>query len=104
MNCCATTASVKETISEADEPVNDDRDKAETQRCRGCKGQSRPVSRKTVLLMLKPELLEQAMTGTYSFCPARECPVVYFEEQSSHRFTIDDLRVTVGVKASADPI
>jgi hypothetical protein len=54
--------------------------------------------------MLKADLLEQAMAGTYSFCSARDCPVVYFDEQGSHRFTIDDLRVPVGVKASDDPI
>ena len=54
--------------------------------------------------MLKPHLLEQAMTGTYSFCATRECPVVYFEEHGSHKFTIDDLRVRVGVKEGADPI
>lgn len=54
--------------------------------------------------MLKADLLEQAMTGTYGFCSARDCPVVYFEEQGSHRFTTDDLRVSVGVKASQDPI
>jgi len=57
-----------------------------------------------VLLMLKPELLEQAVTGTYSFCSARDCPVVYFEEHGSHQFTIDDLRVRVGLKAKEDPI
>jgi hypothetical protein len=104
MTCCETTASLRETSSEADEPVTDNRDKSEAQRCTHCKSQSRPVSRKTVLVMLKPELLEQAMTGRYSFCSARDCPVVYFEERDRHRFTIDDLRVTVGVKASADPI
>jgi hypothetical protein len=57
-----------------------------------------------VLLMLKPELLEQAMTGMHSFCSARDCPVVYFEEQGSHQFTIDDLRVRIGVKSKEDPI
>ena len=54
--------------------------------------------------MLKPDLLEQAMTGKYSFCSARDCRVVYFEEQGSYEFTTDDLRVTVGVKASGNPI
>ena len=99
MNCCAT------------ESTSDDRERGETvadeisaQRCRNCEGQSRPVSRKTVLLMLKPDLLEQATIGTYSFCSAQYCPVVYFEEHSSHSFTTDDLRVAVGVKASEDPI
>jgi len=54
--------------------------------------------------MLKPELLEKAMTGTHSFCSARDCPVVYFEERESHRFTIDDLRIRVGPKVKEDPI
>ena len=99
MNCCSIEA------------VTDERESTETlikgrsiERCESCGGQSRPVSRKTVLLMLKPLLLELAMTGTYRFCAAKECPVVYFEEQRSHRFTIDDLRVRVGVKESGDSI
>lgn len=99
MNCCPT------------ESGTDEREKAGTvaieisgQLCTNCQGQSRPVSRKTVLLMLKPHLLEEAMMGTYSFCAALDCSVVYFEEQGSNRFTIDDLRVLVGVKASTDPI
>src|SRR5881409_829576 len=99
MNCCATEASCDE--RERTETVINDRS---IERCESCGGQSRPVSRKTVLLMLKPHLLEQAMTGTYSFCATRECAVVYFEEQGSRRFTVDDLRVRVGVKESADPI
>ncbi len=99
MNCCTP------------ETATDDGHTAETlateisaARCQDCEGQSRPVSRKTVLLMLKPHLLEQAMTGTYSFCAAPDCRVVYFEEQGSQRFTTDDLRVPVGVKASEGPI
>jgi len=104
MNCCTPNAEPGETSTVAVEAVMNGRDGAETQYCRNCKGQSRPVSRKTVLLMLNPHLLEQAMTGSYSFCAARECPVVYFEEQGSHRFTVDDLRVRVGVKENADPI
>lgn len=54
--------------------------------------------------MLKSHLLEQAMAGSYSFCSASECPVVYFEEQGRQRFTNDDLRVRVGVKVKTDPI
>ena len=106
MNCCATDTSIGECGLEGEEAVPGSREGPEAviQRCASCGGQSRPVSRKTVLLMLKPDLLEQAMTGTYSFCSARDCPVVYFEEQGRHRFTTDDLRVTVGVKASEDPI
>jgi hypothetical protein len=97
MNCCRS------------ETVTDDGDKAvadETSvaRCQDCKGQGRPVSRKTVLLMLKPHLLEQAMTGDYRFCSTPDCPVVYFEEQGALRFTTEDLRLTVGIKARVDPI
>jgi hypothetical protein len=103
MNCCTPNTEPTDTSTVAD-AVTNGRDGAGTQHCRKCKRQSRPVSRKTVLLMLKPHLLEQAITGSYSFCAARECPVVYFEEQGSRRFTLDDLRVRVGVKESADPI
>lgn len=75
-----------------------------TQRCGNCNGKSRPVSRKTVLLMLKPELLEGALAETYRFCATHECPVVYFDEDGQRAFTQDDLRVIVGVKANVDPV
>lgn len=99
MTCCATEGTLDrrentETLTKA----------ISLQSCGNCGGQGRPVSRKTVLLMLKPDLLEQAMSGTYSFCPARDCPVVYFEEQRSRVFTSDDLRVLVGLKVTKDPI
>jgi hypothetical protein len=97
MNCCTPEATAGS--SENTENVTN-----EDERCRNCGGQSRPVSRKTVLLMLKPHLLEQALTGTYGFCTARDCPIVYFEEHGSRVFTSDDLRVIVGLKASTDPI
>ena len=98
-NCCSTEPlGVEHESSEMAAEISD-------QRCRTCEGQSRPVSRKTVLLMLKPELIDQAMTGTYSFCSAPDCPVVYFEEHGRRQvFTSGDLRVSVGVKASEDPI
>src|SRR5882762_249691 len=72
--------------------------------CKNCGGQSRPVSQKTVLLMLKPHLLQEALTGTYGFCSARDCPVVYFQENGNRIFTSADLRVIVGVKTNTDPI
>jgi Zinc binding domain len=93
MSCCPTesaTTARDESETVANEIAN--------QLCANCKGQSRPVSRKTVLLMLKPHLLEEAMRGTYSFCSTPDCPVVYFDEQS-HRFTTDDLRLLVEVKS-----
>lgn len=54
--------------------------------------------------MVKSEFLEEALNGTYRFCRAPECSVVYFEEHGIRNFTVDDLRVTVGVKAIRDPI
>ena len=104
MNCCAIETSIPQSASDGDESVSGESSKSVTQGCTNCGGQSRPVSRKTVLLMLKPELLEQAMTGTYGFCSARNCPIVYSEDQGSHRFTIDDLRMRVGLKVKEDPI
>src|SRR5712691_11350149 len=104
MNCCSIEPSIPQSSSEVDEFVSGEVSESVTQGCTNCGGQSRPVSRKTVLLMLKPELLEQAMTGRYSFCSAKDCPVVYFEEHGNHKFTVDDLRVRVGLKATDEPI
>jgi Zinc binding domain len=99
MTCCRAESNIDEgeRLETVPSEISD-------QQCTNCKGQSRPVSRKTVLLMLKQHLLEEAMTGTYSFCSTRDCPVVYFEERGVHRFTTDDLRVPVGVKTTEDPI
>lgn len=69
-----------------------------------CGAQSKRVSRKTVLSMLKPQFLEEALMEAYRFCAARECPIVYFDERGTRVFTVDDLRVVVGVKTTADPI
>ena len=77
---------------------------AEPSICVTCGGQSQPVSRLTVLSMIKPEFLEAALNKTFRFCHAPECEVVYFEEQGTGVFTVDDLRIIVGVKASTDPI
>jgi len=105
MNCCSTD-SITECGFQTVEAVSVSRGGAEpqTRKCANCGAESRPVSRKTVLLMLKPELLDRATTATYSFCSAPDCPVVYFEEQSRQVLTTDDLRVLVGVKAKTDPI
>jgi len=97
MKCCVTDAAAES--CETTEAVT-----AEDERCRKCGSQSRPVPLKTVLLMLKPHLLDEALSGTYGFCPASDCPVVYFEGHGTRVFTSDDLRVIVGVKANSDPI
>lgn len=96
MKCCVTDAAAE---SETTDAVTNEDD-----RCRNCCGQSRPVSRKTVLLMLKPHLVEEALSGIYSFCPSPDCLIVYFEENGSRVFASDDLRLIVGAKVSTGPI
>ena len=102
-NCCGRNAAIAEDrvrTEETDSPASP----AGAKLCGDCGGQSRPVARKTVLLMLKPDLLAQAFTGTYRFCPAPDCQIVYFEERGRPAFTADDLRVIVGIKAKVDPV
>ena len=72
--------------------------------CRHCGGASRPVSRKTVLLMLKPEMFDRVGENEYHFCSDSDCRVVYFTENSGVTFIIDDLRVRVGLKERIYPI
>lgn len=71
-------------------------------RRRGCAGHS--VTRKTMLLTLKPEHFDRAGAGHYRFCADPECRVVYFPEGEGATFTTDDLRVRVGMKEKQDPI
>jgi hypothetical protein len=61
------------------------------------------VARRTVLLMLKPELLERADAGEYGFCPDPDCRVVYFKG-GGPSFSTEDLRVRVGLKEKDDPV
>jgi len=44
------------------------------------------------------------MQGNYSFCSERDCLIVYFEDKGSQQFTVDDLRIRVGLKVKDDPI
>jgi hypothetical protein len=104
MNCCITDDTVGATRSEVNEAVCTDDELRQTGRCGSCKRKGRPVSRKTVLLMLRPDLLERAMHGRYSFCSERDCAIVYFEDKGRENFTVDDLRIRVGVKVKDDPI
>jgi len=104
MNCCVTDESREPTTSTADEATNTADELHETDRCSSCNGQGRSVSRKTVLLMLKPELLERAMHGNYNFCSERDCSIVYFEDKGRQQFTVDDLRTRVGLKVNDHPI
>ncbi len=104
MNCCVTDESGGLTASKPDEATSTADEVHETDRCSSCNGQGRPVSRKTVLLMLKPGLLERAMHGNYNFCSERDCSIVYFEDKGRQQFTVDDLRIRVGLKVNDHPV
>jgi hypothetical protein len=103
MNCCITDDTVGATRSEAEAVCTGD-ELPETSRCGSCRGKGKPFSRKTVLLMLKPELLERAMHGTYGFCSERDCSIVYFEDKGREHFTVEDLRIRVKVKDDPIPL
>ncbi len=64
--------------------------------CQSCKGPSRPVTLRTMLLMLKPDRFNQVGESQYRFCSSPDCPVVYFSRESS--LTTVDLRTRVGLK------
>lgn len=72
--------------------------------CTSCGRASRPVTRKTMLLMLKPELFGRISEGAYRFCTDPDCRVVYFTENDDVTFMTNDLRVRVGLKVKIDPI
>jgi hypothetical protein len=72
--------------------------------CASCRAESRTVTRKTVLLMLKHECFDSMGDGEYRFCGHPECDVVYFAESGGAVFTTDDLRVRVGLKEKEDPV
>lgn len=61
------------------------------------------MARKTVLLMLRPELLGRAPDVEYRFCPDPDCRVVYFAE-GGPTFSTEDLRVRVGLNEREDPV
>lgn len=107
MDCCVETPKETSAIAEAlsSDPVNapealdDPRHK-----CVSCSGASRAVTRKTMLLMLKPEQFDRIDDSEYRFCSDRDCRVVYFPENGGTTFTTSDLRIRVGLKERTDPI
>ena len=54
--------------------------------------------------MVKPEFLEQAMMGRYTFCISEDCDIVYFQNDGNCEFTLADLRIRVGLKVKDDPV
>jgi Zinc binding domain len=103
MDCCA-TIEMSETNRSPLDQINTNEVMADTAQCAHCGGKGRAVSRKTVLLMVKPELLERAISGSYSFCSERNCQIVYFDEKGREHFIVDDLRIRVGLKVKDDPV
>lgn len=92
MNCCVESDMSPAEISQA----------GPRRGCLSCDGPSRPVSLRTMLLMLKPELFGEVGESQYRFCVSPDCPVVYFSRERS--FTTGDLRVRVGLKEKDSPI
>jgi hypothetical protein len=92
MNCC-----VEPDATPAEESQPDLR-----RGCLSCDGQSRPVSLRTMLLMLKPELFDQVGERQYRFCSSPDCPAVYFSRERF--FSTGDLRIRVGLKEKGVPI
>jgi len=103
MDCCATIETSETNCSPLDR-IDTNEAMADNDRCVHCGGKGRAVSRKTVLLMVKAHLLERAMLGSYNFCSERNCPVVYFDDTGCRHFTVDDLRIRVGLKVRDNPI
>lgn len=69
-----------------------------------CLESSRPVSRKTLMLMLKPEFFDRVGEAEYRFCLLPDCDIVYFDGGDGPCFTTEQLRVRVGLKERDDPI
>ncbi len=72
--------------------------------CENCGRASRPVTRRTMLMMLKPDLFDRVTEAEYRFCSNPGCDVVYFTEGEGPAFATSDLRLRVGLKATEDPI
>lgn len=102
MNCCLNDTPDEAATEGAERPS------AEVSRalrnCPGCRAAARAVTRRTILLMIKPALLDQVDGKNWRFCAEPECRVVYFAEQDDAVITTDELRVRVGLKERQHPI
>ncbi len=68
-------------------------------------GQStKPVSRKTLESLLKPETRSSLLPQPYYFCDAADCDVVYVSTLGDQLITKDRLTVRVGLKEREDPV
>lgn len=109
VGCCSANAPTGEAVDVAEALAADPKNAPAPQHdprhgCVSCGRASRPVTRKTMLLMLKPALFGRVSDSDYRFCFDPDCRVVYFTEGEGANFTADDLRVRVGLKERADPM
>jgi bacterioferritin-associated ferredoxin len=56
-----------------------------TRACPRCGRSGREVGRITLKALLQPRALARSWPGEYRFCPAPECPIVYFGEGEPFR-------------------
>ena len=65
---------------------------------------TKPVGRRTVESLVKPEVKETLTPQPYYFCDAPDCDTVYVSALGDHLVTKDMLTVRVGIKETEDPI
>ncbi len=65
---------------------------------------TKPVGRKTVESLIKPEAKEALTPQPYYFCDTPHCDTVYVSALGDHVITKDMLTVRVGIKETEDPI
>lgn len=61
---------------------------------------SRKIQRRTIEHMLKPELVVNISDSQYYYCANPDCPVVYFSQDGSSRFTTEEIQIAVFAKDS----
>ncbi len=65
---------------------------------------TKPVGRRTVESLTKPEARRALTPQPYYFCDAPDCDTVYVSALGDHVVTKDMLTVRVGLKETEDPI
>ncbi len=65
---------------------------------------TRPVGRRTVESLVKPQVRATLTPQPYHFCDALDCDTVYVSALGDHIITKDMLVVRVGIKETQDPI
>ena len=59
---------------------------------------SRKIQHRTIERMVKPELVDKILASQYYYCAASACPIVYFSQDGTSKFTTEDLLVAVFAK------